>query len=87
MDVCQVPPPCSIFLKAYVCEDICMAFLSHCLFQVLLEVRQVLPDGRVRERGLVVSEKLKAGEEWQDGVLRAVQEELGSALGGQVRDA
>jgi hypothetical protein len=47
---------------------------------VLTEARQWLPDGRERERGLPLSEKLLAGEGWREGAVRAVAEELGSAL-------
>ena len=48
---------------------------------VLMEARQCFPDGRQRQReGTYVAEKLLPGEAWQDGVRRAVQEELGSAV-------
>jgi len=47
---------------------------------VLVEVSQVLPDGRARARGLVpLGEKMRAGEGWQEAALRGVREELGSA--------
>lgn len=45
-----------------------------------MEDFQVLPSGAVRRRGLPLSEKLLPGESWQDGVKRAILEELGSAL-------
>lgn len=48
--------------------------------QVLTEAKQQLPDGRTRSRGLPVSEKLLPGEGWREAALRAVAEELGSAL-------
>lgn len=48
--------------------------------QVLIEERQVLPDGRERQRGLPLSEKMYADEDWRTAALRAVVEELGSAL-------
>jgi len=47
---------------------------------VLQEAKQQLPDGRVRTRGLPLSEKLLGGESWRGAVERAVQEELGSVL-------
>lgn len=47
---------------------------------VLAEACQVLPDGRVRKRGLLpLSEKMRAGEGWVEAALRGVREELGSA--------
>eukprot|EP00877_Chromochloris_zofingiensis_P005697 jgi/Chrzof1/15128/Cz09g28070.t1 len=48
--------------------------------KVLMEASQQLPDGRIRHRNLPLSEKLLAGESWQDAVPRAVQEELGTVL-------
>lgn len=48
--------------------------------QVLTEAKQQLPDGRVRSRGIPLSEKLLPGEDWREAALRAVAEELGSAL-------
>lgn len=45
-----------------------------------MEASQQLPDGRIRHRNLPLSEKLLAGESWQDAVPRAVQEELGTVL-------
>lgn len=48
--------------------------------QVLQEEYQILPNGVQRARGVPLSEKMKAGEAWQDAVLRAVKEELGSVL-------
>lgn len=47
--------------------------------RVLREVRQRLPDGRERARGLPLSEKMRPGERWQDAALRGVEEELGGA--------
>jgi hypothetical protein len=48
---------------------------------VLAEASQVLPDGRVRRRGLLpLSEKMKGGEEgWEAAARRGVEEELASA--------
>lgn len=48
--------------------------------QVLEEEFQVRPGGAVRRRGLPLSEKLLPGEDWRDGVGRAIKEELGSVL-------
>jgi hypothetical protein len=39
-----------------------------------------LADGRTRERGTALSEKLLAGEDWRSAAPRAVAEELGSIL-------
>lgn len=50
--------------------------------QVLVEDRQVRPDGAVRHREMLLSEKLIPGETWRDAVDRAIAEELGSALEG-----
>ena len=60
--------------------------------RVLIEARQAWSDGRVRERGTPLSEKMLRGEDWRDAARRAVVEELGSCLtsdgaGGDVRDA
>jgi hypothetical protein len=47
---------------------------------VLAEASQVLPDGRVRRRGLLpLSEKIKGGESWEAAARRGVEEELASA--------
>lgn len=48
--------------------------------QVLIEASQRLPDGRVRQRGLPLSEKMIGHEGWRDAALRAVAEELDTAL-------
>ena len=48
--------------------------------RVLVEARQEWSDGRTRERGTPLSEKLLGGERWQDAAPRAVAEELGSCL-------
>ena len=48
--------------------------------RVLVEARQEWSDGRVRERGTPLSEKMLGGESWRDAAPRAVAEELGSAL-------
>lgn len=53
---------------------------KYCMFQVLVEEKQVRPDGTVRQRGLPLSEKLMARESWRPAVRRAVAEELGSML-------
>ena len=45
-----------------------------------MEARQEWSDGRTRERGTPLSEKLLGGERWQDAAPRAVAEELGSCL-------
>ena len=47
------------------------------LGRVLVEARQEWSDGRTRERGTPLSEKLLGGERWQDAAPRAVAEELG----------
>ena len=56
------------------------------LSQVLLEAYQVRPGGVRRERGVLLSEKLQAGEDWQQAGQRAVREELGSALPGEAAE-
>jgi hypothetical protein len=48
--------------------------------RVLIEARQEWSDGRVRERGTPLSEKLMRDEDWRDAAFRAVSEELGSCL-------
>lgn len=48
--------------------------------EVLVEEQQVRPNGSVRSRGLPLSEKLVATEEWRPAVDRAIREELGSIL-------
>jgi hypothetical protein len=48
--------------------------------RVLIEARQEWSDGRVRERGTPLSEKLMRDEDWRDAAVRAVSEELGSCL-------
>ena len=48
--------------------------------RVLIEAKQEWDDGRVRERGTPLSEKLLRDENWRDAAPRAVAEELGSAL-------
>lgn len=48
--------------------------------QTLTEKQQVLPSGVIRERGKPLSEKLMPGEQWRDGVLRGIREELGGIL-------
>ena len=53
---------------------------SSSLGRVLVEARQEWSDGRTRERGTPLSEKLLGGERWQDAAPRAVAEELGSCL-------
>lgn len=50
------------------------------VLQLLEEEFQVRPNGAVRRRGLPLSEKLLPGEDWRDGVERAIKEELGSVL-------
>lgn len=51
-----------------------------CLVQVLIEAGQRLPDGRLRQRGLPLSEKMIGQEDWQTAAVRAVSEELATAL-------
>ncbi|CAH9099296.1 unnamed protein product [Cuscuta epithymum] len=46
--------------------------------RVLVESRQELSDGSVRDRCRPLSEKMKSGETVEEAVLRAVKEELGS---------
>ena len=48
--------------------------------RVLIEARQEWSDGRVRERGTPLSEKMHRDEDWRDAARRAVVEELGSRL-------
>ena len=48
--------------------------------RVLIEAKQEWEDGRTRERGTPLSEKLLRDEEWRDAAPRAVAEELSSAL-------
>ena len=48
--------------------------------RVLIEARQEWSDGRVRERGTPLSEKMRRDEDWRDAARRAVVEELGSRL-------
>lgn len=48
--------------------------------RVLIEAKQEWSDGRVRERGTPLSEKMLRDEDWRDAARRAVLEELGSCL-------
>lgn len=48
--------------------------------QSLYETRQCLPGGGVRERNLLLSEKLMPNESWKDASRRGILEELGSIL-------
>ena len=48
--------------------------------QSLYETRQRLPGGGVRERNLLLSEKLLPNESWKDATRRGIMEELGSIL-------
>jgi hypothetical protein len=48
--------------------------------QVLIEAGQRLPDGRMRSRCLPLSEKMIGAEGWQAAAVRAVGEELATAL-------
>jgi hypothetical protein len=48
--------------------------------QVLIEVGQQLPDGRMRQRCLPLSEKMIGLEGWQAAAVRAVSEELATVL-------
>lgn len=48
--------------------------------QVLIEAGQQLPDGRMRQRCLPLSEKMIGAEGWQAAAVRAVSEELATAL-------
>lgn len=50
------------------------------LLQVLIEAGQQLPDGRMRQRCLPLSEKMIGQEGWQAAAVRAVSEELATAL-------
>lgn len=54
--------------------------------KVLVESHQELSNGVVRHRCRPLSEKMKPGETVEDAVFRAVKEELGSVLGGEVRE-
>jgi len=55
-------------------------FIQNSNGQVLMEEKQVRPNGEERYRGLPLSEKLKGGEAWRPAVQRAICEELGSIL-------
>lgn len=50
------------------------------LLQVLIEAGQRLPDGRMRQRSLPLSEKMIGAEGWQAAAVRAVSEELATVL-------
>jgi len=52
--------------------------------RTLVEASQTLPDGRVRRRGLLLSEKRVRGEAWDVAARRGVAEELESAAAGDV---
>lgn len=52
--------------------------------RTLVEAKQVLPDGRVRRRGLLLSEKRVRSETWAEAARRGIAEELGSAAPGAV---
>lgn len=47
---------------------------------MLIEAGQRLPDGRLRQRCLPLSEKMIGHEGWQAAAVRAVAEELATAL-------
>lgn len=47
---------------------------------MLVEEKQIRPNGSVRSRGLPLSEKLHGSEEWEAAIPRAIEEELGSIL-------
>jgi hypothetical protein len=47
---------------------------------VLIEAGQRLPDGRLRQRCLPLSEKMIGAEGWQAAAVRAVAEELATVL-------
>ncbi|XP_050877440.1 uncharacterized protein LOC127081198 [Lathyrus oleraceus] len=49
--------------------------------KVLVESHQELSDGRVRERGRPLSEKMKPNEEPEMAAVRGIKEELGSVIG------
>lgn len=46
----------------------------------LVEAKQILPGGRVRERNLLLSEKMLPDEDPFDAAIRGIREELGSIL-------
>lgn len=46
----------------------------------LFEAKQILPGGRVRERNLLLSEKMLPDEDPFDAAIRGIREELGSIL-------
>lgn len=50
--------------------------------RLLIESHQELSNGDVRDRSRPLSEKMKPGETVESAVLRAVNEELGSIIGG-----
>jgi len=60
-------------------EVVCL-FLRNDLGQILVETKQVTPDGRERCRCRPLSEKLMRDEPWDQGAIRGVQEELGTAM-------
>ncbi|KAF5185184.1 Ring-h2 zinc finger protein [Thalictrum thalictroides] len=51
---------------------------------VLIEAQQELSDGTFRERIRPLSEKMKPGENVESAVIRAVKEELGSIINGDI---
>jgi hypothetical protein len=53
---------------------------THTTPQILIEASQQLPDGRMRSRCLPLSEKMIGAEGWQAAAVRAVSEELATAL-------
>lgn len=55
-------------------------YIKNSAGQVLIEAGQRLPDGRLRQRGLPLSEKMIGQEDWQTAAVRAVSEELATAL-------
>jgi len=57
-------------VKLFVCDE------DHTERGFLLELKQVLPDGRVRERMQYPSEKVKSGETPKAAAMRGVKEEL-----------
>eukprot|EP00240_Pyramimonas_obovata_P014211 CAMPEP_0118935664 /NCGR_PEP_ID=MMETSP1169-20130426/15766_1 /TAXON_ID=36882 /ORGANISM="Pyramimonas obovata, Strain CCMP722" /LENGTH=209 /DNA_ID=CAMNT_0006878723 /DNA_START=574 /DNA_END=1203 /DNA_ORIENTATION=+ len=61
-------------------QVVCL-FLRNDFGQILVEAKQVLPDGRERQRNRPLSEKLMRDEPWDEEAIRGVKEELGSCMG------
>eukprot|EP00879_Flechtneria_rotunda_P032298 GHRR01035479.1.p1 GENE.GHRR01035479.1~~GHRR01035479.1.p1 ORF type:complete len:211 (+),score=53.20 GHRR01035479.1:466-1098(+) len=69
--------PCS---RAFRLVSVLNLYIKNGQGQVLIEAGQRLPDGRLRQRGLPLSEKMMGQECWQAAAVRAVGEELATVL-------